>query len=252
MIPIIKPHWPAPKNVCAFSTTRKGGISTGVYESLNLSSYVGDNLENVLQNQKILADQCSKWNRCQTRERLAPFVWLEQQHETLVVNAANPQTLFADGSYTQQKNIVCSVLTADCLPVLLCNKEGTEIAAIHAGWRGLLKGVIESGVAKFKDAPENILAWLGPAIGSEKFEVGNEVREAFIKHNPQAESCFKQNRPNHFLANIYDLARQRLRELSITQIYGGEFCTYGDPQKFFSYRRDGQCGRMANLIWLNS
>jgi len=245
-IPIIKPNWPAPENIQAFSTTRQGGVSTGAYESFNLSTYVGDNLQHVLENRKILKRSI----RCQTPNTALEPLWLEQQHGTLVVDADNPETLFADGSYTNQKNIICSIFTADCLPILLCDKSGTEVAAIHAGWRGLLNGVIESGVRKFKSHPATIMAWLGPAIGPNKFEVGPEVQKAFVNKDNQAKSCFKQNRSNHFLADIYKLATLRLQKSGITDIYGGSYCTFSSTERFFSYRRDGKCGRMANLIWI--
>lgn len=241
-ITVIKPNWPAPKHVIAFSTTRQGGVSSGIYDSLNLSTEVGDKKERVFINRQ----------RFTTQYQLpSEPIWLKQQHGTRVIDASNPKTLLADGCYANQKNMVCVVLTADCLPILLCNQAGTEVAALHAGWRGLLNGIIESGVAKLQDKPEHLLAWLGPAIGPSQFEVGIEVKQAFINHDAFHENCFvTAKRSHHFYADIYALARLRLKKLGVYQIFGGEFCTTSNPHQFFSYRRDGQCGRMAHVIWI--
>lgn len=176
--------------------------------------------------------------------------WLEQVHGTHVLNLDSPwENKRADAVYTRQKGKVCAVMTADCLPVLLCNNAGTEVAAAHAGWRGLCEGVIEATVACFEDEPANLLAWLGPAIGPEAFEVGPEVRAAFMEKAPEAQQAFRPVGEKYF-ANIYQLARQRLAKLGINQVYGGDHCTFSESSTFFSYRRDRTTGRMASFIWL--
>jgi YfiH family protein len=146
--------------------------------------------------------------------------------------------------------VVCAVLTADCLPLLLCNRSGSRVAAVHAGWRGLLAGVVESTLDRFAEPGEELLAWLGPAIGPTAFEVGEEVREAFLKRDPADESAFLPGVPGHWLANIYRLAENRLNARNIGYIGGGDHCTLSEPERFFSYRRDGVTGRMASLIWI--
>ncbi len=240
----IEPRWPAPARVRALSTTRVGGASHAPFASFNLGHHVGDNPAAVDANRAILAAKLPDGSRVQ---------WLQQVHGTRVVEAAGgdhyPE---ADASYTRRQGIACAVLTADCLPVLFCNRAGTVVAAAHAGWRGLADGVLESTVTALGEAPENLLAWLGPAIGPDAFEVGPEVRDAFCQHDPEAAGCFRLSptRQNHYLADIYALARQRLARAGVTAIYGGGECTVSDPTRFFSYRRDGQTGRMATLIYL--
>ena len=155
----------------------------------------------------------------------------------------------ADAAFTSVKNKVCVVMTADCLPMLICNQQGTQVAAAHAGWRGLHAGVIEATLEKFSDSPQKLLVWLGPAIGPDAFEVGEEVRNAFLQDMPDANMAFRTNRPGHWLADIYMLARLRLQRYGVESIYGGNFCTYSDRERFYSYRRDGKTGRMASLIW---
>ena len=238
----IFPDWPAPKNVRAVVTTRHGGTSRAPYESFNLATHVGDDPAVVRENR----------TRLRTAIVLpAEPLWLKQIHGVSVVDAAQggiePD---ADGAFVAQAAVVCAVLTADCLPVLLCNRQGTKVAALHAGWRGLADGVIEAGV-KAMDVPGNDLqAWLGPAIGAEKFEVGAEVRSCFVGPDAQAASAFRATRDGKYLADIYQLARLRFRNLGVTAVYGGGFCTVSDNARFFSYRRDGVTGRMATLIWL--
>ncbi|MDX1370787.1 peptidoglycan editing factor PgeF, partial [Pseudomonas sp.] len=164
--------------------------------------------------------------------------------------AAGEEGCEADAAWSGSPGQVCAVMTADCLPVLFANRSGTRVAAAHAGWRGLAAGVLEQTLGHFADAPGEIVAWLGPAIGPEAFEVGDEVREAFIARHADSASAFTASRPGHWLADIYALARTRLAATGVSQVYGGEFCTYSDSARFFSYRRDGVTGRMATLIWL--
>ncbi len=238
----ILPDWPAPANVRAVVTTRIGGVSRAPYDSFNLATHVGDDPAAVRENRA----------RLQTALALpAEPLWLKQVHGVTVVDAAQtgaePE---ADGAFAAQPGAVCAVLTADCLPVLLCNRAGTKVAVLHAGWRGLAGGVIEAGAEVLSVPGSELLAWLGPAIGSEVFEVGPEVRTAFIQHDAQAAQAFRAAREGKYLADIYLLARQRLQRLGVAAVYGGGFCTVAERARFFSYRRDGATGRMASLVWL--
>jgi len=238
---LIMPDWPAPASVQAIQTTRSGGFSLSPYDSLNLGMHVGDNALTVAANRNLF-------------NALVPSepVWLEQVHGTRVVVAEHagcvPQ---ADACISFRPNTVCAVMTADCLPVLLCDGAGTVVGVAHAGWRGLADGVIEATVGAMGVAADTLMAWLGPAIGPKAFEVGAEVREAFLQKNPAADRAFTQH-SDKFLADLYLLARQRLGALGISQIYGGHFCTYSDPARFYSYRRDGKTGRMATMVWLSA
>ena len=241
----IFPNWPVPANVVALQTTRLGGVSGAPYASLNLGAHVNDDPIAVAKN----------------RQLLSPYlpnepVWVNQVHGIEVIDAAQSACLQnADASFTTKPNVVCVTMTADCLPVLLCDKAGTVVAAVHAGWRGLCDGVIEAAVNKLPVEHSEILAWLGPAIGPNAFEVGSEVRAQFIAKDAQATSAFQTN-GNKWLGDIYQIARQRLNYLGVTQIYGGsvneDFCTYTDATRFYSFRRDDVTGRMASLIWLAS
>ena len=238
----ILPDWPAPANVRAAITTRTGGMSRAPYDNFNLATHVGDDPAAVRENR----------SRLRTALALpAEPVWLKQVHGVAVVDAAQgdvePQ---ADGAFAAQPGAVCVVLTADCLPVLLCNRAGTKVAALHAGWRGLAGGVIEAGVKAMGVPANELLVWLGPAIGPASFEVGPEVRAAFVQHDAQAALAFRAAREGKYLADIYQLARLRLQRLGVAAVYGGGFCTVTDSARFFSYRRDGVTGRMASLIWL--
>ncbi|ANR80461.1 hypothetical protein BBB57_20720 [Kosakonia sacchari] len=242
MTKLILPDWPLPKGVAACSSTRVGGVSLPPYDSLNLGAHCGDNTEHVEENRaRVFAagDLPSK------------PVWLEQVHGTdvLTLSGGPYASKRADASYSNIPGTVCAVMTADCLPVLFCNQAGTEVAAAHAGWRGLCAGVLEQTVACFADKPENLLAWLGPAIGPQAFEVGAEVREAFLVHDPQADSAFRPYGDKYF-ADIYQLARQRLASVGVQHVFGGDRCTFSDKNNFFSYRRDKTTGRMASFIWL--
>ncbi|GBG12902.1 laccase domain-containing protein [Novimethylophilus kurashikiensis] len=237
----IVPEWPAPANVHALQTTRLGGLSRPPYDSLNLGSHVGDEPLIVERNRNLL-------NPYMPSEP----VWLEQVHGTHVVLAETAGCLpKGDACVARADNAVCAIMTADCLPVLLCAEDGSVVGAAHAGWRGLADGVIEQTVDAMQVGGNRLLAWLGPAIGPDSFEVGEDVRAAFIEHNPAAGQAFKPDptTPGKFLADLYVLARQRLDAVGVARIYGGEYCTYSDSQRFYSYRRDGRTGRMASLIW---
>jgi polyphenol oxidase len=237
---LIIPDWPAPTRVRAIQTTRRGGHSAAPYDSLNFGMHVGDEAMTVAANRNLL-------NTVVPSEP----VWMEQVHGRNVILAeAAGCAPSADACITRAANAVCTVMTADCLPVFLCDDAGTVAGVVHAGWRGMAAGVIESTVVAMKTVPSSLMAWLGPAIGPQAFEVGAEVREVFLQLDPDSEFAFTP-RDGKYLADIYLLARQRLHALGITRISGGDFCTYSDADRFFSYRRDGRTGRMASLIWLS-
>ena len=234
----IIPEWPAPSNIKAIQTTRSGGISVAPYDSLNLGSHVQDDTLAVAKNRQFI----SKYLPSEP-------VWLNQVHGVDVIDAAKSTNVQdADASYSKNKNVVCVTMTADCLPVLLCNKQGNAVASIHAGWRSLCNGVIEVTIKEMGVEPEDLMAWLGPAIGPDAFEVGGEVREAFIAKDNQAEMAFVAS-GNKWLGDLYLIAKQRLNKQGVNQIYGGKECTYSNPSRYFSFRRDGVTGRMATMIW---
>jgi polyphenol oxidase len=256
----IEPDWPAPARVKAYSTTREGGVGRGAYASLNLADHVGDAPDRVTRNRAIL------------RERLqlpSEPLWLRQVHgcrlagEDAAISSAACSLggCEADGAVTGEAGVVCVVMTADCLPVLMCDDRGTRVAAVHAGWRGLASGILERAIAAMGGAsarsaserisPERLLVWLGPAIGPDAFEVGPEVRERFLEADPESIEAFRASGDGRFLADLAGLARRRLARLGVTGVYGGGYCTHSDPRRFFSYRRDGVTGRMASLIWLD-
>jgi hypothetical protein len=240
---LILPDWPAPQSIKAFSTTRIGGFSSPPYEGFNLGTHVGDEPANVVTNRDYLVNLA-----------LLPESprWLNQVHSTRVINSHDWQlNSDADAIVSQHINHICTIMTADCLPVLLCNKQGNTVAAIHAGWRGLAAGVIEKTITQFGGDPQDILVWLGPAIGPQQFEVGPDVYQTFIQHDVKASQAFKQTDATHYLANIYLLAKQRLTALGIEAIFGGDLCTATDQRRFFSYRRDHITGRMASIIWIS-
>lgn len=235
----IFPDWPAPSSIQALVSTRTGGVSQHPYESFNLADHVGDQPEAVAANRAILRQHCP-----------AEPKWLRQVHGNAVAQADELHSpVEADASVAFRSATVCAVLTADCLPVLFCDRAGSCVAAAHAGWRGLAAGVLEACVAAMPCKPDDILAWLGPAIGPEAFEVGGEVREVFVRDLPDAASAFRPSRSGKWLANIYALARLRLAQRGVTAVYGGGECTFTDHGRFYSYRRDGATGRMASLIW---
>ncbi len=235
------PDWPASPRVRAASVTRRGGVSVGAYAGLNLSAVVGDSAAAVRRNRALLSSALGL-----PREPL----WLSQVHGTRVIDVAAGETgVEADAAVCSEEGAVCAVLTADCLPVLFCDHGGTRVGAAHAGWRGLAAGVLEATVEALGGPGRTLMAWLGPAIGPEHFEVGGEVREAFVARSRANREAFRPARPGHWLADLYILARNELRSLGVT-VYGGGLSTYGDPSRFYSYRRQTPTGRMASLIWL--
>ena len=249
----IAPEWHAPKSVKTLVSTRQGGVSMNPFDSLNLGTHVGDHVEDVLANRAIFS----------TGLPTEPL-WLEQTHSTIVSTPSSRAKntvgkIFADAAVTNIPNEVLVIMTADCLPVLLTNSQGTAVGAAHAGWRGLCAGVLENTVTELLNLsddknPENLMAWLGPAIGPEEFEVGQDVVLAFQESgHVVSENSFKsiENKPGKFLANIYQLARGRLDACGVKMISGGQYCTVKQQEQFFSYRRDGQTGRFASAIWMS-
>jgi YfiH family protein len=244
----IVPDWPAPKHVRSASTLRQGGVSGGRYASLNLGAHVGDHPAAVLENRRRL--------RAALKLPTEPF-WLNQVHGIAVAQPAwrtgRPPT--ADvamySAVAGGQPGVCAVLTADCLPVLFCDRAGTRVAAAHAGWRGLAAGVLARAVQSLGVPADQLLAWIGPAIGPAAFEVGDDVVRAFTSVHPEAQPAFVPNARGRWQADLFALARQELGRLRVTDVYGGNRCTVSEPESFFSYRRDGQTGRMATLIWLD-
>ena len=235
------PDWPAPAGVRACVTTRAGGVSKAPFDSFNLGDHVADDPVAVAHN----------------RQRLTHIfdvqpAWLSQVHG-VVVAPANPQHIAeADASWTATPGIACTVMTADCLPALFCDRAGTRVAAAHAGWRGLAAGVLEAAAQSLNVEPPDLLVWLGPAIGPAAFEVGGEVRDVFIEDLPEAAAAFVPSvNEGRYMADIYELARLRLARFGITAVYGGGFCTVTDP-RFFSYRRSPCTGRFASLIWIET
>lgn len=240
------PTWSAPPCIKAVTTlrTNPNGHSQPPYNNFNLATTVGDDPKAVLQNRQQLQAELNL---------LHEPAWIKQVHGTHVVRADALEENFpeADASWTHATNVPCTVLTADCLPLLLCHRQGLQVAAIHAGWRGLGAGIIEATLDLLEGPYQDWLVWLGPAIGPTIFEVGEEVYELFTRFDSEAHLAFKQTAPNKWLADIYLLARQRLLRYGVTHIYGGEYCTYTDAGRFYSYRRDGEkTGRMASLIWI--
>lgn len=236
---LIIPDWPAPASVRACVTTRDGGVSLPPYETFNLGDHVGDDPAAVAENRLRLSHTFD----------IRP-AWLKQVHGLAVADADPSVVAEADASWTDRPGIACTVMTADCLPVLFCDRAGTRVAAAHAGWRGLAGGVLEATLERLALAPEDVLVWLGPAIGPHAFEVGLEVRDAFTAVHPEAAKAFVSGeRPGKLMADIYQLARIRLAARGVTAVFGGGFCTVSDP-RFFSYRRTPQGGRFASLVWL--
>ncbi len=236
------PDWPAPATIRARVSTRIGSLSCGPYAGFNVATHVGDDPERVAACRAQLATELG-WTR--------PAQWLEQVHGTDLVEAlADSHVPEADACFSREPGQPCVVMTADCLPVLFTCRDGTQVAAAHAGWRGLCQGVLEATLASFACSPDEVLVWLGPAIGPEQFEVGNEVRAAFIAAHAQAYTAFRPSeRAGHWLADLYQLARLRLARAGCHAVYGGGFCTYRQSDLFYSYRRTPVTGRMASMIW---
>ena len=236
---LITPDWPVPAHVKSLMTTRAGGVSVGPFASLNLGTHVQDDPVAVQENRRRLRDGLP-----------AEPIWLNQVHSPQVIQADTASGVpNADASYTRTPQTVCAVLTADCLPVLFCARDGSAVAAAHAGWRGLAGGVLEATLAAMHLPPDQVIAWLGAAIGPDAFEVGSEVHDTFIASHPQSVAAFTPHQQK-WLADIYALARIRLNACGVSAVYGGGLCTYTDAARFYSYRRDGATGRMATLIWL--
>jgi YfiH family protein len=237
----LQADWPAPPGVRALSTFRGGGASGGRYASLNLACHVGDDPAAVAENRKRLKVEAGLPSEPQ---------WLAQVHGVQVVDLdAGADPIPADAAVTRIPNRICAVLAADCLPVLFAADSGEVVAAAHAGWRGLAAGVIEATFRALEVDAHRTLVWLGPAIGPEHFEVGGEVRDAFLRQDEGAHEAFRANSRGRFMADLSSLARRRLGFLGITRIYGGGHCTYSEAERYFSHRRDGHCGRQATLIW---
>ena len=238
MLATLCPDWPAPRVVRGFMTTRDGGVSQGPWRSLNLGDHVGDEPAHVAQNRALLDSRLP-----------APPRWLQQVHGVRVIEAGAQDTT-ADAIVTRRRGQVCAVLTADCLPVLLCDRAGSVVAAAHAGWRGLVDGVLEATVAAMAVPAREIVAWMGAAIGPQAFEVGDEVRAAFVARHAEAAAAFAPRSPGKWSADLYALARMRLGHAGVGTVSGGGRCTFSETDTFFSYRRDGVTGRMAALVWL--
>jgi len=239
----IEPDWPAPCRVRALSTTRRGGVSAGPFLSLNLGDHVGDDPSAVAENRRRLAVVAGL--PCEP-------AWLRQVHGVNVVTLA-PGTAggAADAAIAREPGVVCAVLTADCLPVLFTNRQGSAVAAAHAGWRGLADGILEAVIEHMGEAPSELLAWIGPGIGPAVFEVGPEVREHFVAADSRSADHFQPGTGDRYFADLPQLARQRLSRVGVATVYGGDRCTFDETENFFSHRRDGRCGRMASLIWLS-
>jgi YfiH family protein len=237
--------WPAPSHIVALTTTRIGGISLPPYDSFNQAYHVGDDAESVLANRLQLLQHCPDLEQIQ---------WLDQIHSAIAVPATADSVPSADASYSDRLGVACAVMTADCLPLLVCDKAGQQVAAIHAGWRGLQAGVIDSTLANFNTAAEDLLVWLGPAISQPYFEVGGDVRLQFMQwpmDSELIEQAFVSNpqRPGHYFADLYQLARLNLQALGVSQIYGGDYCSFADSTRFYSYRREAVIGRMVSMIY---
>ena len=239
----IIPDWPAPANVRSLVTTRNGGVSVGLYASFNLADHVGDDAQAVAVNRKLLRELVP--------DLPADPLWLKQVHGVECVEVESSSAgVEADASWSHTAGKVCAVLTADCLPLLLCDEAGSVVSAVHAGWQGLAKGVIEASVHSLPVPPQKLLVWMGPAIGPKAFEVGADVRDQFFLHDAEAAKAFTSISNGKWLGDLYLLARQRLNALGVTRIYGGGECTVTDAARFYSFRRDKITGRMASVIWL--
>jgi YfiH family protein len=242
-VKFIPAKWQAPSKVHALTTTRLGGVSQGVYQGLNLGDHVSDRIVDVQDNrQKLIAEL----------NLTIPPQWLSQVHGTDLIQACGDGVRRqADGCWTDELGLACIVMTADCLPVFFTNSAGSKVAVAHAGWRGLLNGVLENTLKVFPD-PSDLHVWFGPAIGPKAFEVGSEVYEQFCDSSLEAQSAFSKidDTHNKYLADIYSLASQRLKKAGVVNITSSSLCTYSDAERFYSYRRDGETGRLASLIWI--
>lgn len=256
----IIPDWPMPKNIKALCTTRQGGVSKTPFDSLNMATHVEDVLSDVVQNRALINQQANL--PCEP-------VWLNQQHTDIALELTNQSTFhstfsepaIADASWTQAQNVVCVVMTADCLPILLTDKQGSCIAAIHAGWKGLADKIVSKTIQKMPVDPASLMAWIGPAISVRQFEVGQDVFDAFAKQSPdnepffykqssQVESNSQTSSNTKYLADLPGLVSLEMQKLGLTQIHKSNLCSYEEGSLFYSYRRDGKTGRMASMIWI--
>lgn len=240
ILKIFPANWPAPESICALTTTKEDGYSEYAYASNNLALHVGDLEEHVLKNRSDLRKKLSLPNEP---------IWLEQTHSSDCVLVDNDDNRCADAAITQQKGIPLAIMTADCLPIILCNKEGSEIAAIHSGWRGLVNGVVENTLLKMQSQPERLMAWIGPAICGQCYEIGEEVKKAYVQRYPVTANSFI-TRNDRYLANLPKMAELILKELGIDEVYQSNACTYELENTFYSYRREAKTGRIATLIWI--
>jgi YfiH family protein len=240
---ILKPNWHTAPNVSAVTSTREGGVSKAPFSGLNLGMHVGDNPADIEANRAQLAALANMPS--------AP-VWLNQTHSTVVANIATPTDVVINGdaSFTTRPGVVLSAMTADCLPILLAANDGTAVSAVHAGWRGLADGIVENAVSLFES---DLQAWIGPAIGFDSFEVGEDVREAFCASHPEYAIAFKPHPTSgKWLADLASIAEMKLKSLGVNSVTQSGLCTFEDPTRFYSYRRDGKTGRMASFIWINA
>lgn len=243
----IIPDWPVKSSIKALSTTRQGGVSRHQYSSFNTANHVDDEPGNVARNRETLIQDGNLPTE--------PF-WLQQVHGTEIANASTDKQKHheepvADGSVCDKPNIVCVVQTADCLPLLFTNKQASKVGALHAGWRGLTSGIIETGIKAMGEDPDQLIFWMGPAIGPKHFEVGEDVLQAFEQRYAGARKVFTGTGNKKWHMNIYEGARSVLLSSGVKQVYGGDYCTFSDEELFYSYRRDGVCGRMASMIWID-
>ena len=256
---IFVPRWETPPGVKTVISHRLGGVSSPPFDSFNVASHVEDDPAAVEQNRQTLGTQIEE------RFSVGPDIqWLNQVHKTQVrvltpQNTKSDKIPEADGAYTSSRNIACAVLTADCLPVLMCNKQGTEVAAVHAGWRGLAAGILTEALLRFRSPPEHVQCYLGPAISQSAFQVGKDVHDAFCEaatsrtyaEHPSSAFVSEPNVSGKLYADIYRLARSELRGAGVRDISGGDYCTFSERERFYSFRRDGSTGRMASLIWIS-
>lgn len=242
MIETVQPNWNSPPGVQAFCTTRAGGHSAAPYDSFNLGHHVGDNAERVAQNRNLLS---------QALDLPAEPCWIKQTHSTSVVTLEQDDNRTADAAITHTPGIVAVVMTADCLPILICNHSGSEVAAVHAGWRGLQAGVIQCALDAMQSANDQLMAWIGPGISQACFEVGDEVYAAYINSINDADRYFSAHGPGHWLCDLAGLAQLVFEQQGVSEVTRAPLCSYRDDKRFYSYRRDATTGRMASLIWIN-
>ena len=234
----IQADWDAAHNIRALTTTRLGGVSDGVYESLNLGAHINDQPENVFKNRQLLMSELGLPSEP---------VWLKQQHTVTVISDQGEASQPADGFYTNKINEVCAIMTADCLPLFICNQAGDEIALLHAGWRGLADGIIENGLKQFNSSSDDLIAWAGPTISRHFFEIGDDCKQQI----GGSDKYYRESeRKGHYYADLYGLTGERLAEVGVVNYKHSGYCTYGDDELFYSYRRDGETGRMVSLIWM--